>query len=230
MAALNSNIISCWLSVNYISHQNNEQRRKGTRVRTDHQLPEAGSPWVLRDSEIGLQAHLTGQRRLNLTGLRTVSGEGCALEQDLEEHLRVERAHGGVEGRAWDSGVDDVCCSDGVGREQSNGLGGGKASVAEALENLGDAVSRLRDGKIGSRRERWGAAKEEAQPRCTGAVGSSDCGSEVDAEFGSSVVRKHSGTPIDETYKSPAVRFSPSNTGNWRATMSSILSYFRSNN
>lgn len=125
MAALNSNIMSFWSSVNDISHQNDVyQRRTRARVRTNHQLPEAGSPWVLRDSEIGLQAHLTGQRRLNLTGLRTVSGEECALEEDLEEHLRVERAHGGIEGRAWDSGVDDVCCSDGVGREQSDGLSG----------------------------------------------------------------------------------------------------------
>lgn len=78
-------------------------------------MPEAGSPRVLRDSEVGLQAHLAGQRRLDLAGLRTVSGEERALQQHLEEHLRVERANGGIERRAGDGWVDDVRCSDGVG-------------------------------------------------------------------------------------------------------------------
>jgi hypothetical protein len=52
-------------------------------------LLKASGPCVLGDGEIGLEAHLTGERRKNFTGLRTVSWEGRSLEEDLEEYLGI---------------------------------------------------------------------------------------------------------------------------------------------
>ena len=68
----------------------------------DHALPEARSALVVRESEVGLETHLTsvgadGEREwgLDLAGaVGKLAGESLALEQDLEEELGVEGERG----------------------------------------------------------------------------------------------------------------------------------------
>jgi hypothetical protein len=58
-------------------------------VRTDHGLPEASRAGILRNDEVGLETHLTRERREHLAGLRTITGEKFAFEQNLEEDLGI---------------------------------------------------------------------------------------------------------------------------------------------
>lgn len=55
------------------------------------------------------------------------------------------------------------------------------SSIIEASKNLGDAVEGLWDSQIGSGGRRGGAAKEEVEPRCSGAVGDTNGTSELNA-------------------------------------------------
>lgn len=55
------------------------------------------------------------------------------------------------------------------------------SGIVEASKNLGDAVEGLWDSQIGSGRRRGGAAKEEVEPGCSGAVGDTDGTSELNA-------------------------------------------------
>ena len=60
-------------------------------------LPEARSPLVVCEAEVGLETELAhigavgdGERRGNLASVVAESGEADALEEDLEEDLGVE--------------------------------------------------------------------------------------------------------------------------------------------
>jgi hypothetical protein len=63
--------------------------RGNEKVRTDHGLPEASRAGVLRNDEVGLETHLTRERREHLAGLRTITGEKFSFEQNLEEDLCI---------------------------------------------------------------------------------------------------------------------------------------------
>jgi hypothetical protein len=63
--------------------------RGDEKVRTNHGLPEASRAGILRNDEVGLETHLTSERRENLAGLRTITGEKFTFEQNLEEDLGI---------------------------------------------------------------------------------------------------------------------------------------------
>ena len=85
---------------------------------------------------VGLETHLTDERRLDFTLVATTSGlllslismesicqvkpmeslpwEAGSAELGLEEELGVEDLRGRVEGNSWDGGVDEVGSGDGV--------------------------------------------------------------------------------------------------------------------
>ena len=148
----------------------------------DHGLPEASSPWVLGDGEVALKAHLTGEWGKNFTRSRGVVlvRECLALEEDLEEDLGVEGEGGRVKGCSWDSGIDNVGCSDGVRSKESYSFVGPETSIGKAGQDSSDGVSGLRDGKIWSWGLGGGATKFELKARSTWAVSGTDSGSEVD--------------------------------------------------
>ena len=88
MAALNSAIMSCWLSS--AVHKQESQTEMALRL-TDHGLPEAGGPWVLRDGKVTLETHFTVEGRQDFTGLRPVTREERTLEENFEEDLGIAK-------------------------------------------------------------------------------------------------------------------------------------------
>jgi len=83
-------------------------RGKLDLVLTDHSLPEASRPWVLRDPEVGLETHFSGKRRKHFSRLRSITGEEFTLEQNFEEDLSIEGSNGGVKGCSRDGDVDNI--------------------------------------------------------------------------------------------------------------------------
>jgi hypothetical protein len=88
-----------------------------------------------------------------------------------------------VERSSRDSDVDHICGSDSVRGEECDGLLRRESGISEAGKNMGDVVSRLRDGQIG----RWGEggrpAEHELQTRRARTVGCSDGACEMDTEI-----------------------------------------------
>lgn len=95
----------------------------------------------MRDSEVGLETHFSVERREHFAGLGAISWEQGTFEEYLEEDLRVAKSdahqiltavsslvvylqgsNSRVKWSSRNSWVHDVCCSDGVGREQGNRL------------------------------------------------------------------------------------------------------------
>jgi len=76
---------------------------------TDHSLPEACSAGILRYSKVRLETHFTSEWGDDFAWLGAVVGTGelSALQENLEEHLGIEGADGGVERSSWD--VLDTC-------------------------------------------------------------------------------------------------------------------------
>ena len=94
----------------------------GDSVLTDEGLPLASSPRVASELGIGLETDLAAKRRLDFTLVAPSSGEERTAELSLDEELGVEDLRSGVEGRAWDRGVDLVGSGDGVCRKQPDNL------------------------------------------------------------------------------------------------------------
>lgn len=92
IAALNWDIMSCWLSI-YWEWINIPQSRYNVKYRylTNHFLPEARGPGVLRDDEVTLETHLSSEWGQDFTWLRAVvrAREKSTLQEDFEEDLRV---------------------------------------------------------------------------------------------------------------------------------------------
>ena len=89
---------------------------------------------------VGLETHLTAERRLDLALVACSAGEESAAELGLDEELGVEDGRGRVEGRARDRRVHEVGGSDGVSGEEPDDLEVLEADVEEAVQNLVDSV------------------------------------------------------------------------------------------
>ena len=85
-------------------------------------LPLASSARVTGDEEVGRETHLAANGREGFALHVGYAREGRALELSLDEELGVEDLRSGVEGRAWDRGVDLVGSGDGVCRKQPDNL------------------------------------------------------------------------------------------------------------
>ena len=151
------------------------------RGRTDERLPLARGARVARDVRIREQAELASEGRLDLADVRAVAGEERALEERLDEELRVERAGRRVEGRARDRRVDPVLGRDGVRGEEVDDLDGGEARVAHAREDLVVIVRGLGDEQVGRGLRDVGAAGEELEAWAPRAVRDGDGAGELDA-------------------------------------------------
>ena len=83
------------------------ERAHHVRLVVDVRLPEARSARVARELGVGLEAHLTGEGRLDLALVRAVSArEEGAAKLCLHEELSVEGEGRAVEGSAGDGRVD----------------------------------------------------------------------------------------------------------------------------
>lgn len=143
----------------------------------DHILPNACSLRILRDGEVGLQAHdiflgeNAGLRRL--CDRRTSGGyRGVALEQNLKEELGVKRGWCRVEGKAIDMRGR-------MSRKKLNKLRGGEASVRQASEDGVRIIGRQRNESLCSGDGRIRSPSEELKLGRTGTVGKSHCTGEL---------------------------------------------------
>jgi hypothetical protein len=112
-------------------------------------LPEAGSAGVTSEGEIRLETKFTsvvtalssvteGQRRGDLARVVGSSREASALEEDLQEDLRVEGERGGIERSGIKGGVDLVSTCNAVGGQKGDNLEGREvASISKALQDGG---------------------------------------------------------------------------------------------
>ena len=156
---------------------------RGETRRTDERLPLARRARVARDVGVREETELAAEGRLDLADVRAVAGEERALEERLNEELRVERAGGRVERRAGDRRVDLVLGGDGVRGEEVDDLDGGEARVAHAREDLVVVVRRLGHEQVGGGARDVGPACEELEAGTACAVGDTDGASELDAIF-----------------------------------------------
>lgn len=100
-------------------------------------MPEAGSPWVLRDGEVALETHFTGDWGENLTGLGTITGEESTLEEYLEEDLGIAR-------RTWlNRSINkiNIVETNKVATVESNGVPGIVGSTVSAAAMVWDERS-----------------------------------------------------------------------------------------
>ena len=154
---------------------------RGETRRTDEGLPLAHRARVARDVGVREEAELAAEGRLDLADVGAVAGEEGALEEGLDEELRVERAGRGVERRAGDRRVDVVLRGDGVRHEQVDDLGGAEARVAHPAQDLVRRVLRERDEPVDRGDGVVRAAREELEPRAAEAVADRDRAGELDA-------------------------------------------------
>ena len=113
--------------------------------------------------------------------MRARARERRALEERLDEELRVEVRRRRVERAPVDRGVDVVLRGDGVRHEQVDDLGGAEARVAHPAQDLVRRVLRERDEPVDRGDGVVRAAREELEPRAAEAVADRDRAGELDA-------------------------------------------------
>lgn len=165
-----------------MEHELEHRLRLGLVV--DERLPLARGAAVARDREVGLQAELAGDRGRDLTLVVAGAGEGRAVQEDLDEELRVPDLWSRVEGRTGDSRVDVISRSDGVRDEKPHSQDFVELAlgcVGEAGEDLVGRVERLGDETVGGGLSSIHAADEGGELGSTRAVGGTDGSGELNA-------------------------------------------------
>lgn len=103
------------------------------------------------------------------------------LLQLIESVKHVQSSGAGIKWCSRDCCVNNVGCSDGVRSEQSDNLVGREASIGEASNDSGNAVSRLWDSQIWGGSDRGRASEHELKTGSTRAVCCADSSGKMDA-------------------------------------------------